>query len=887
MSETSPKEYFKNKRRYVQVGQLGRGGMAIVFESRDEYFQRFIAFKTLKDGPNRTKRETEFIREAMIMAKLEHPGIVPIHGLITDSKDLPSITMGKVQGLSLQAKIQESRKNPESWPLKERLQFFLKLVEIVAYAHNRGVLHRDIKPGNIMIGEVGEVILLDWGLAKVMELEPEEDISEEDSSISRIDDTVLTSMESMSGAIKGTPYYMSPESARGRSELVNEQSDVFSLGAVLYELITFEFYIKGTKAMEVLNNAADSNTKSLGTEELNSNIKADTSRLAPEVAHILRKSVSPEKLFRYRNAMELQHDLMAYFNDKPIPGFGDGIGFYRFKKWFSRNGLSLILLTIPILLTLYFSQIIRQKVNTLEQEILFEKNQYTEKRKKKQNRESELARLKKSHENILEQKLESLDQKSKIDDENLVLDIENNILNAEIESLVKKIELSNDETKFITKNIQQLDQDILGLSSTYSNLIQIEKRKKEMESYEEFLIEAPNIGKQFQFLNKFVSDGKLLSSLDYIREKEIFQKDPFAVKWFTNILLKKVKQIPNPIIVNENYGTEDFLEDQPKYITPLENLLKKLSLTSITILENLFPNEEWISKIELTNSVLYYSKSGKVIQFSENDNQYKSLAQHQTIPMEVSMIGKSFIGRYNEQYLFFQKSLQSNPKLIYHPGSVLAYTLVNNKLRVERGSKLYEYILSDLNYSNLGWKESDGLNVEEIDIDFEIDPATLNEYDNIIPSNYEVINYKMPLGPWLMVNEGIQESHFRNLDPKTGIDQPLWIISGLQHKQAISDGYGGWIVIGDKGELYSLKPKQPALPMSPLNVKFEAVFPIVNWNISLSQDNKGQVFIHYLNTGQYLFKAGTFPKIDSVQSDTKELQLSLNLKDGKTILLDL
>jgi len=885
MSDHSPKEYFKNKRRYVQVGHLGRGGMAVVSESRDEYFQRNVAFKTLKDGPNRNKRETEFIREAMIMAKLEHPGVVPIHELIIETEDLPSITMGKVKGLSLQEKIKKHKENPESWPLKERLQFFLKFVEIVAYSHNRGVLHRDIKPGNVMIGEVGEVILLDWGLAKVMEKEADEE--DEDATVTRIDDSILKSMESMSGSIKGTPYYMSPESAKGRSELVNEQSDVFSLGAVLYELITFEFFIKGSKAMEVLTNASDSNTNPLTEESLNSKIKADTKRVPPEIIHILKKSLEPERLFRYKSAMELQRDLIAYFNDKPIKGFGDGVGLYWIKKWFSRNGLSLLFLTIPILLTVFISQKLNEKHNELESQVMFQRDELLKQKDLKNQKNSEKARLDKKYEALKNEKLEKLDEIESLELDELIIDENLMTYKSEFEKESDLIEENIKLSDLMIKDIQSLDEKVYELDSKYTNLLQLKKRKEKMDDYVEYMKIAPELGAEFQFIRKVVDSGKILSSLEYIREKDLFSQDPFAIHWYTDLLTKRVERI-QPVELAPELEYINTTVGGPKFLENAEDAFKNIPFTVSRKLDDLFPGEDWDSYIELGDRDIYYSKSGKVIAYDHKLKKYKAQQSHQKIPLSISRAPNGmFFGQYNEEYLFSQKSLLHNPKVLYHRHAILAYNWSDKGIVLEDELGLWVYHLELSDFTKLGWNKTEASVIEEVEVSFDIDPNQDEKYDEIIPPGYKVVNTQMSLGPWLMTFSGFPKSKFRNLNPKTGEKDPLWVINEIKLDKSLSDGYGGWLVLSDNGELYSLKPGLPAKPLMPYNIRFKKVFPIIEWNISLSQDINGNVIIHYLSTGQYLFNAGVFPSINSVSANAKEKILSLVLSNGKTYSLDL
>jgi len=181
---------------YELVGVLGRGAMGVVYAVHDTQLQRNVALKVLHSGGL-------IEEEARIVASLEHPGIVPIHetGTLADGRSY--YTMRLVEGQSLDVHFTAAT------PLSERLRVFQKICETVAFAHSHGVLHRDLKPRNIMAGPFGEVVILDWGIARKA-AEPERP-----------------------GVVAGTPTFMAPEVAAGDSHLADHRADIFSLGALL------------------------------------------------------------------------------------------------------------------------------------------------------------------------------------------------------------------------------------------------------------------------------------------------------------------------------------------------------------------------------------------------------------------------------------------------------------------------------------------------------------------------------------------------------------------------------------------------------------------------------------------------------------------------------
>ena len=191
--------------RYEIRGRLGRGGMGVVYAAHDRVLERDVAVKVL-DGLPTTPLGARLLSEARILAQLEHPGIVPVHDAGTLPDGRVYYVMKLVRGDRLDVAVQ-------SRSLNERLDLFLRICDAVSFAHARGIVHRDLKPTNIMFGPFGEVLVLDWGVARV-------------SSESREREEIV-----------GTPGYMSPEQQRGSRD-VDQRADVFSLGVILEALIT-------------------------------------------------------------------------------------------------------------------------------------------------------------------------------------------------------------------------------------------------------------------------------------------------------------------------------------------------------------------------------------------------------------------------------------------------------------------------------------------------------------------------------------------------------------------------------------------------------------------------------------------------------------------------
>ncbi len=242
---------------------LGRGGVGEVHLAIDRFLRREVAIKTLR-APDRELQLRRFLEEAQITGQLEHPGIVPLYEYgVEEETGQPYMVMRRIRGQSLADVLDAVRSGyptgletipglePPERTLERLLEIFLKACDAVAYANSRGVVHRDLKPANIMADRFGEVLVLDWGLAKV--------VGHSDAADGA--GTVLTNRAEMGdkgklsvrGQVLGSPYYMSPEQARGEHEVVDRRTDVYGMGAVLYEILSLEKPVAGNTRDGVLS----------------------------------------------------------------------------------------------------------------------------------------------------------------------------------------------------------------------------------------------------------------------------------------------------------------------------------------------------------------------------------------------------------------------------------------------------------------------------------------------------------------------------------------------------------------------------------------------------------------------------------------------------------
>lgn len=215
--------------RFEFLRRIGAGGMGDVYCVRDRHLLREVAIKMLSPSlAAEPKYVRRFMAEAQIQAQLDHPHIVPVHEMNVDHDGTSYFTMRMVHGRSLADRIGAAHLAPQpAESMRAMLQAFLGVCDAVAFAHQHGVLHLDIKPENILIEERGAAYLMDWGLARLMET------SACDGGVS----ISLTTADACCSGVAGSPSYMSPEQAEGSSGRVSERTDVFGLGAVLYAML--------------------------------------------------------------------------------------------------------------------------------------------------------------------------------------------------------------------------------------------------------------------------------------------------------------------------------------------------------------------------------------------------------------------------------------------------------------------------------------------------------------------------------------------------------------------------------------------------------------------------------------------------------------------------
>jgi serine/threonine-protein kinase len=273
--------------------ELARGGMGRIHPATDRNLLRHVAMKRLdKDLAKEAFYRDGFVAEAQMTGQLEHPNIVPVHELAIDaSTGVPYFTMKLVQGVSFERWLRDvSRPLGGTERLEEGLEIFVKVCDAVAYAHHRGVIHRDLKPENIMVAGFGQVYLMDWGLARLTRTRPASG--------------KMAQMEAP-GPV-GTPGYMSPEQARGNPAEMDERSDVFGLGAVLYQIVSGKTPFGDHADVEVVMRRSEQG-QVVSIDQATAGIG-----ISKRLRDIVARAVAPKPADRYPTVVELQRDVVSF-----------------------------------------------------------------------------------------------------------------------------------------------------------------------------------------------------------------------------------------------------------------------------------------------------------------------------------------------------------------------------------------------------------------------------------------------------------------------------------------------------------------------------------------------------------------------------------------------
>ncbi|GAB4519022.1 MAG: hypothetical protein Tsb0020_37540 [Haliangiales bacterium] len=277
--------------RFAIGEQLGQGGMGTVMQAKQRALYRDVVIKRLRDDKRSPQATAELLREAWITGALEHPSVVPVYDLGIDSDGQPAIVFKRIEGVTWSVLMQDpdevDRRFGSRDLLEWNLRILMQVINAIRFAHSRGIIHRDIKPDNVMIGEFGEVYVVDWGIA--LSLRPEE--SGRLPHVSR-----ATSMA-------GTPCYMAPEMLGDNAPKLSERTDIYLLGAVLYELITGDPPHLGKSSIDVLASVLDSEP-------------ALPASMPSGLAAICRRAMAPDPDERYQDAADMHRALQEFLEHR-------------------------------------------------------------------------------------------------------------------------------------------------------------------------------------------------------------------------------------------------------------------------------------------------------------------------------------------------------------------------------------------------------------------------------------------------------------------------------------------------------------------------------------------------------------------------------------------
>lgn len=275
--------------RYSDFHPLAQGGSAVLRTCRDKNLGRVVVMKTLH--PHLASNEymhSRFLREARVTAQLQHPTTVPVYDLGRDLEGRLYFTMKKVAGVTVREIIDrlaaQDAAAAQQYNLEKMLGVLVQLASGLDYAHAHGVVHRDVKPENVLVGAFGEVVLLDWGVAKVWN---------DDSEHERMQHEVLTDVNQR----PGTPLYMSPEQVRGGGDDIDARTDVYAIGAVLYEMLTLAEPLRGQKVQDTFQ-------KIINEMPPDPRERAPHRRIPPRLAEIAMKALAKRPAERFPTMRE-------------------------------------------------------------------------------------------------------------------------------------------------------------------------------------------------------------------------------------------------------------------------------------------------------------------------------------------------------------------------------------------------------------------------------------------------------------------------------------------------------------------------------------------------------------------------------------------------------
>ncbi|MEZ5979948.1 MAG: bifunctional serine/threonine-protein kinase/formylglycine-generating enzyme family protein [Planctomycetota bacterium] len=350
--------------RYRVRREVGRGGMGAVFEVEDEHLHRRIAMKVVRTKPGAAgdRALTRFLDEAQVTAQLEHPGIVPVHELGRDDDGRAYFTMALVEGETLSNVFARLFDGDDDWSRARVLDVIAKVGDAVAYAHSRGVVHRDLKPDNVMVGAFGRVFVMDWGLARVASKRASAPSTRRTPPILELEELATDQpMLTHDGDVVGTPAYMAPEQAGGDVDAQGPRCDVYALGAILYHALCGRAPYSDREEGALVALAHGGPTPLLAIDP----------RIPRELVAICELAMRRDPSRRYPDVGAFTADLRAYLEGRVVGAYESG-ALAQARKWVLRHrALSVLFVGLAVALTAaWSSELAHGRVRRLAQRFM-------------------------------------------------------------------------------------------------------------------------------------------------------------------------------------------------------------------------------------------------------------------------------------------------------------------------------------------------------------------------------------------------------------------------------------------------------------------------------------------------------------------------------------